>query len=151
MIYDIFERAGTCFAESDPVHKALGFAKNFDLLQADGRYEIDGDRIYANVMSYETKAAEELTFEAHRKYIDIQILLEGEEFLDVSHREDLEVDTPYSEEGDAALFKASEQDASVRLEPGKFAVLYPADIHRPGRMTASGSRPVRKVVIKVRV
>ena len=151
MIYDTFEQAGNYFTESDPLRKALDFAKNFDLSLADGRHEIDGDRVYANVMSYETRAPEELKFEAHRKYIDIQILLEGEEFLDVSHSKDLEVDTPYSEEGDAALFKASAYDASVRLEPGKFALLYPADIHRPGRMAGGSPQPVRKMVIKVRV
>ena len=151
MIYDTFEQAGIYFADGDPVRKALDFAKNFDLSLADGRHEIDGDNMYANVMSYETKAAEELKFEAHRRYIDVQILLEGEEFLDVSHRKDLEVDTPYSDEGDAALFKASAVDASVRLESGKFAVLYPADIHQPGRMTADTSQPVRKMVVKVRI
>ena len=150
MIYDTVENAGVYFSDGEPLRKALDFAQGFDPSHPDGRYEIDGDNLFANVMSYETFAAEDLKFEGHEKYIDVQLLLEGEEFLDVSLDKDLEVDTPYSEEGDAALFKAPQNFSTVLLRPGCFVVLYPDDLHQPSRRVRE-SKPVRKMVVKVRV
>lgn len=150
MIYDTFENAGLYFKANEPFRQALDFAASFDLSQPDGRYEIDGDNLFAIVMSYETKATEELKFEAHKKYADMQLLLHGEEFMDVSLSKDLPVEKTYSEEGDCALFKAPEAVSSVLLRPGYFAVAYPEYLHQPGRMVKAPSK-VRKMVVKVRV
>jgi YhcH/YjgK/YiaL family protein len=132
------------------LHKALGFAAGFEKSQPDGRYDIDGDDIYALVMTYHTKAAKELKFEAHKKYIDIQLLVEGREILDVSLGTNLEVEVPYSEQDDGVLYKSPKHFTSVLLEPGVFTILYPNDIHRPGRKLEK-EIPVRKMVIKVRI
>ena len=150
MIYDTFENLNLYFDKVEPLHKALTFAADFNKSQLDGRYEIDGDNIYAMVMTYDSKSAEELKFESHKKYIDIQLLLEGEEFLDVSLDKALGVDTPYSEQNDVALFNPPQSVASVLLVPGNYAVLYPDDIHRPGRKVEK-KKQVRKMVIKVSV
>ncbi len=150
MIYDAFKNMGKYCSEGEPLHKALDFAKNFDQSQPDGRYEIDGDNIFANVMSYTTLAVGELKFEGHKNHIDIQLLLEGEEFMDVYLGTDLEVDTPYSEEADATLFKVPPLFSTVLLQPGNFAVVYPDDLHQPGRRV-DASLPIRKMVVKVRV
>ncbi len=150
MIYDTFENADNYFNVGEPLRKALDFAKSFDQSQPDGRYEIDGDNIFANVMSYTTKAAEELKFEGHKTHIDVQLLLEGEELMDVYLGRDLEVDTPYSEEGDAALFQAPELFSTVVLKPGRFAAVFPDDLHRPSRMV-DDPQPIRKMVVKVRM
>jgi YhcH/YjgK/YiaL family protein len=149
MIYDVFTNMKLYFGEKSRLHKALDFAVRFDRSQSDGRYEVDGDKIYALVMTYSTKSAEELKFEAHKKYIDIQLLLEGREFLDVTQDRNLNVEMEYSDEKDAALFTAPADMTSVLLGPGNFAVLYPDDIHRPGRKVKD-SKQVRKMVIKVR-
>ena len=150
MIYDTFENIGLYFGGAEPLRKALDFAIGFDPSQPDGRYEVDGDSIYANVMSYETKPAEKLKLEGHKKYIDVQLLLKGSEYMDVSLDRNLDVDTPYSGENDCALFASPKHSASVLLEPGKFAVVFPHDIHQPGRLV-EGPAPVRKMVVKVRV
>ena len=150
MIYDTFENLELYFEETGPLHKALSFAAEFDTSQSDGRYEIDGDHSYAMVMTYDTAASEELKFEAHKKYIDIQLMLEGVEFMDISLDKSLDVDTPYSERNDVALFKSPEHFTSVFLESGNFAVLYPHDIHQPGRKVGD-SKQVRKMVLKVSV
>ena len=150
MIYDTFKNLDLYFDKADPLHKALSFVSGFDISRADGRYDIDGDMIYAMVATYDTKAAEEIKFEAHKKYIDIQLLLEGAEFLDVSVHEKCQVDTPYSEQNDVAFFRSPQDFTSVLLEPGNFAVLYPHDIHRPGR-SIKEKKQVRKIVLKVRV
>jgi YhcH/YjgK/YiaL family protein len=46
-----------------------------------GRYDLQGDDIYMNVMRFTTQPAESKKAELHEKFIDIQILLEGEETL----------------------------------------------------------------------
>jgi len=150
MIHDTFENIGRYCDAGEPLRMALDFAIGFDPSQPDGRYEIDGDGIFANVMSYATLAAEELRFEGHEKYIDIQIMLEGEEFMDVSLGQDLEIDTPYSAQGDAALFKAPRLFSTLLLRPGHFAAVFPGDLHQPSRFVES-PKPVRKMVLKVRV
>lgn len=149
MIYDVFANVKLYFSKKEALSKAIDFAVHFDRSQPDGRYEIDGDKIYALVMTYSTKSAEEAKFEAHKKYIDVQLLLDGIEFLDVTQDRNLDVEMAYSDEKDAALFKAPAEMTSVLLEPGNFAVLYPDDIHRPCRKVKD-AKQVRKMVIKVR-
>jgi len=150
MIYDVFAKGKLYFNKKSVFSRALGFASHFDKLQPDGKYEIDGDKLYAIVMTYQTKSAEEAKFEAHQKYIDIQLLLEGRELMDISIGEKLSVDTAYSDEKDVAFFTSPTYFTSVLLEPGRFAVLYPDDIHRPCRKIES-SEQVRKMVIKVKM
>jgi len=150
VIYDTFENMGQYCGEGEPLRRAVDFAKSFDRSQPDGRYEIDGDNIFATVMSYTTLAAEELKFEGHKNHIDVQLLLEGEEFMDVCLDTDLEVDTPYSEEGDAILFKAPKQFSTVLLKPGRFAAVFPDDLHQPSRFVEA-PQPVRRMVVKVRL
>ena len=150
MIYDTFEKVDLYFDRTESLHKALDFARTFDPSQPDGKYEIDGDNIYAMVMTYDTREAEELKFEAHKKYIDVQLLLKGSELLNVSLDHNLEVDTPYAEQKDVVLFKAPRYSTAVLLEPGNFTVLYPDDRHQPGCRVAEVAS-VRKMVVKVRV
>jgi YhcH/YjgK/YiaL family protein len=149
MIYDVFANTRLYFGNKEILSKALDFAVHFDRSQPDGRYEIEGDKIYALVMTYSTKSAEELKFEAHKKYIDVQLLLDGQECLDITQDRKLDVEMAYSDEKDAALFKAPVVMSTVLLEPGNFAILYPDDIHRPCRKVKD-AKQVRKMVIKVR-
>ena len=52
--------------------KAFKFLKNNDLKElALGKYEIDGDNVFASVQEYITKTEEEMNWESHEKYIDI--------------------------------------------------------------------------------
>jgi YhcH/YjgK/YiaL family protein len=148
MIFDAIENKGIYFEKGTPVHEALCFAAAFDLSLPDGRYEFDGDELFVAVSSYETKAAEDLKFEGHREYIDVQLLLEGREFMDVSREKESVLDTPCSQEEDCALFKVPGNYSSVLLEPGIFAVVFPGDLHRPRRMV-HGPEKVRKMVVKV--
>ncbi len=46
-----------------------------------GRYDLQGDDIYMNVMRLSTQPAQSKKAELHEKFIDIQILLEGEEII----------------------------------------------------------------------
>ncbi len=150
MIFDVFDNTALYFDEQDPLCRALHFATQFDRSLPDGRFEIEGNTIYAIVMNYETKPAENGKFESHQKYIDIQLLLEGSEMLEVSLDKNLPVTEAYSEEKDVAFYQAPKYKTSIYLQPGQFAVLYPHDIHRPCLQIQKPEK-VRKMVIKVHV
>ncbi len=116
----------------------------------DGRYDIDGDKLYASLASYETKDASEALFETHRKYIDIQIVLDGEEICGVAPADEVtEIALPYEEEKDVAFFDAPDAvSAAIPLRKGLFAVFFPEDAHMPG-LSGDAKSCVRKCVIKV--
>ena len=148
MIYDRFENLDLYCQPGTRLHRALVYARDVARAAADGRMDIDGDRLYASVATYETGSREERRFEAHRKYIDVQVLLEGEECIDVSQDRDLPILEAYDEKRDVVFLKPPEHVASLVMKPGCFGVFYPHDIHRPGCRLREKCR-VRKIVIKV--
>jgi len=131
------------------------FARAFQWLRAadvarlpDGKIPIDGDDLYVLVQRRMTKPLNQVKWEAHRKYADIQYVAEGTEAM---FWESLERTTlgEYQPEKD---FQALEADSWVDLEvpEGQFAVFFPTDAHRPG-IDIPGADPVVKLVVKVRL
>ena len=49
----------------------------------DNKYWIQEPDVFAQISSYQTKSPQEGRFEAHKKYVDIQILLSGSEMIEV--------------------------------------------------------------------
>jgi YhcH/YjgK/YiaL family protein len=76
MIYDVLKNAHSYFSQSSRMAKAVEFITTFNTAKPDSRYEIDG-AMYAIVMSYQTKPAEQQKSETHKKYIDVQAILSG--------------------------------------------------------------------------
>jgi len=142
-------------------YRSLGrwIAEAFDYLQrtdfssmADGRYELEGDHLAAIVQRYRTKPLSEALWEAHRRYIDIQYVVEGVERMGYAALDkSLCVRQPYSEAKDYVLFAA--QGDLFHVPSGSFAVFGPQDIHAPGLAAGPGedSGKVLKVVLKVAV
>jgi YhcH/YjgK/YiaL family protein len=133
------------------------FAKAFEILRdkslsqkEDGKYAVDSDNIYYTIQRYTTKPLSEGKLEAHRKYIDIQFLLEGVEILGYTPLKGLSVAEEYNPEKDIAFFITPKEITKVKLEPGLFCILFPDDAHLPCRQLA-GPAEVRKVVIKIRL
>jgi biofilm protein TabA len=116
---------------------------------ADGRHEFAGADLYASLSSYATDDPAAKGFEAHRRYIDIQVVLRGSETLYWAPLASLEPKEEYLEAKDIAFYEGPPSIA-VPLEPGWFTVLFPQDAHKPGCLRGSPSR-VRKLVIKVAV
>lgn len=131
--------------------EALAFLRRPDLAGLpDGRYEIDGDRIFALVQRYETQAGG-ARFEAHRAYADVQYLAGGSEAIAVAPLADLAVSAVYDPEKDVCFGSVPEGRASrLLLGPGELAVLFPEDAHAP-RLAAGAPGPVIKVVVKVKL
>ncbi len=116
----------------------------------DGRIEIDGDRVFAIVQRYETVKASEPKFEYHRKYIDVQYLVSGEEIIGWTPSDRLTVTEPYSAEKDIAFGTTARKWTPVYIQAGWAAVFWPEDGHAP-RLAAGSPSPVMKIVVKVAV
>lgn len=131
------------------VYEALKFLAETDFNKIDlGRYELDGDNIFYMVQSYDTDPLKTVS-EAHRKYIDIQFMVEGEEIIGVADiSEDKEL-TEAKEENDVWFYNCKTEP--LTLSAGKYMVLYPNDLHCPGVATKGKALTCRKVVVKVKV
>ena len=127
---------------------AFKFLRALPANPADGRHEIEGDRLFALVQSYTTTPAAERKLEHHRKYADIQFLFAGEEIIEHSPLEGLAVDTPYNAEKDFGLVRDPAWRSAVVLKPGVFGIYFPDDAHKPG-CSIHTPTAVRKVVVKV--
>lgn len=118
----------------------------------DGRVEIDGANVYALVQSYNSKLENEHPkFEAHRRYLDIQYILSGQEQIGWAPVSSMLNTTEYNETKD--VFHGSVEPTLitfVKLKAGQLAVLYPSDGHAPG-LSDGASTPVKKIVVKIRI
>ncbi|MBM4029003.1 MAG: DUF386 domain-containing protein [Planctomycetes bacterium] len=138
-----------------PLHRRLekAFAALRDpalAQQPDGRYEIEGDDLFYIVQHYTTRPVDQARFESHKKYIDIQALLAGEEILGYAPTAGLEVGVPYDEAKDIMFHRVGTIATWARLEPGVFCFLFPHDAHLPS-CQITGPAEVHKVVFKIRV
>ncbi|MDA8099319.1 MAG: YhcH/YjgK/YiaL family protein [Nitrospiraceae bacterium] len=132
--------------------KAMAFLRRKDLnTLADGRVEIDGDRVFALPQRYETLAPGAPKLEYHRKYIDIQFIVSGDETMGWATVDRMQISEPYDEKKDAAFGFADEGILTLtRLVAGQLAVFFPEDGHAP-RLSTHRPSPVYKIVIKVAV
>lgn len=116
----------------------------------DGRYEVDGNRVYALLMTVATKGAAELRLEAHRRYADIQVGISGGEWILCRDVRGLRSAEAYSQEKDIEFFQDGTGAHRVELGSGIAAVFFPEDAHKP--CVAPGEAgSVRKLVVKVAV
>ncbi len=131
------------------VYTALKFLAETDFTKIDlGRYELDGDNIFYMVQSYDTDPDKTIS-EGHKKYIDIQFMVEGEEIIGVADIDDEKELTEAKEENDVWFYNCKTEP--LTLSAGKYMVLYPNDLHCPGVATKGKAMNCRKVVVKVKV
>ncbi len=112
------------------------------------RVEIKGGDVYATRFTYETIPPEESFFEAHKKFLDIHIMVEGSEGVEVSPPESL-TEFDRAEANDFYAYRG-EGDYKLTLSPGDFLVVFPGDAHRI-KMQTGNPETVSKVVFKVRI
>lgn len=130
------------------------FARAFEFLAATnlaalapGRHEIDGDRLYVSVDHKEGRGEEGARLEAHRRYIDIQYTIEGDERIGWMPLARCQApDGPFDEKKDVVLF-ADRPTTFVAVPPGSFAIFFPHDAHAP----LAGHGRLKKAIVKVAV
>lgn len=128
--------------------KTFEFISNSNLERlAPGRHEIDNSNIFAIAAKDLARSRENAPLEAHRKYIDIQIVLAGTDEMGWKSRHSCtQLNVPYNPNDDIEFF-ADSPDAWVTVQAGCFAIFFPDDTHAP----LVGNGEIHKIVVKVAV
>ncbi len=128
--------------------QAFIFLKNHDLKTLPlGKQELDGDSLFVSVDEYMTKEKSDTRYESHRKYIDIQYIIEGEEVMGLSTLDKLEETEPYNAEKDIAFYRYDGGEY-ITATPKNFVVFFPEDAHRP-LIKANEISKAKKIVVKI--
>lgn len=151
MLKDNIKNAQNYYNLSERIKLGLEYLENtvFSELE-NGKYEISGKEVFAIIQEYNSKPQSEGDFEAHKKYADIQYIIEGEELLGVCDVENFSPITDYDDEKDI-VFLTSKNDVKpdfIHLKEKEFVIFMPKDAHKPSLAVESPSY-VRKAVIKV--
>lgn len=146
MILDTIENAHRYLAMNEGFPKAFEFLLRPDLKElAVGKYEIDGERVYATVSKGIGLKKEDALLETHEKYIDIQLILAGTD--DIGWKPKSLCKQPsgeYDQKSDLQFF-ADKPNTWLSIESGEFAIFFPEDAHMP--RISSGQ--IHKVVVKI--
>ncbi|MBC2851969.1 YhcH/YjgK/YiaL family protein [Cetobacterium sp. 8H] len=114
-----------------------------------GRNEIDGDNVFFNLQECKTKVLDECFFEGHKNYIDIHVVIDGEEGIGYSLRDSLKEKTEYNSESDFQVLEGVEEHR-FQMDKENFIIFFPDEPHMP--LIASNEEPqdLRKVVFKIK-
>ena len=149
MIIDKIENSHPYERISERIKQAFEYIHNTDFKTIKpGKYEIDGENIFALISEYKTKSESMGKLEAHRKYLDVQYVIKGEELMGYTPLGNQQIFQPYKEETDIIFFKG--EKSFTKVSSGMFAIFFPEDVHMPG-ISAEKVSNVKKLVIKVRI
>lgn len=129
-----------------PVHArlasvAVGSSQRIELTQG----------VFVMEQAYLTKPRSEGFFESHRKHVDVQVVVSGEEIMEVVDAGRIEARQAFDPERDLILYRDTEAASSWRMHPGEIGVFFPADVHMPGLRRGADAVAIRKAVVKVPV
>lgn len=149
MIIDTLNNTSKYQSLDAGIRKAFNYLHETDLMSvAPGKYEIDGDDIFAIMQEYQTVSAEKEQLEAHKKYIDVQYIITGAEQVGHAFLHQQAPSKTYDEKDDYWLF-ADDPLFFSQFNAGTFMIFFPEDLHMPCIMKDVPAT-VKKVVIKVR-
>lgn len=132
--------------------------ENFSSPPMPGKHPLEAGS-FVLVQKYSPKEWMGIEFENHRKFIDIQVIVEGNESILWAKSQYLKESKPYVEKNDVEFFSVdpAKEYSNLMMSPGFFAIFWPTDSHVPG-LQPSGSPPanqnftsVLKFVVKVPV
>ena len=147
MITDKLENAKTYYSAHQGLMDALLFLQSNDMNSLSvGRHTIS-KRCFAVVTEYDTVSAEERQWEAHKRYIDVQYVVSGDEYFEYAPVGDLENPGAYNRGEDT--YNLEGKGIVLPNKPGHFAVFFPQDGHKPGLCGDGKPSAVKKVIVKV--
>lgn len=120
--------------------------KGFDVEK--GKYPINEDLVL-NVYEYESKEDKSGAFEAHNKWIDLQMLVKGSEYIRYAKRNAGKMKAEYNPDKDVLFMEVVNYD-NLCMYAGNFAVFFPEDLHQPN-LAIDKSAFVKKYVFKIRI
>jgi 3-deoxy-D-manno-octulosonate 8-phosphate phosphatase (KDO 8-P phosphatase) len=133
------------------VDNALDYLKKLVVTEKDiGKRQIVDDNLFYSVQAYQTKSETDCKLKSHRKYVDIQIIVSGEENMDITDISRLTVKEEYNLEKDVMFWNIPTRMARVSLKSGDCIILYPENAYR-GEIFEKEYCNVLKIVGKVRI
>ena len=146
MILDSIDNGERYFALHPLFKRVFDYLRTTDIsLLEEGRHDILGDSLYVNVANAELRTAESAPLEVHNRYIDVQVIIEGEELFGWGERKRCtEAREEFDTERDIQFFDDAPQTI-YKVCAGEFTMLYPEDAHAP----LIGEGKVRKLIFKV--
>lgn len=146
MIFDQLKNASLYFGLGDRFVKAFQYLQSTGKDIEPGKYEIQGEEIYALAQNYVTGDRKD-QLEAHRRYADIHYMISGIEGVGFANVDHLEAGA-YDQVADYAPMRG--EATFITLHEGFFVIFYPQDAHMPGLSRGNPQR-VKKIVVKVLV
>ncbi len=123
------------------------YIKNNDLRKKEcGSYEIRGKEVYFNLQEYQTKKEQKL--EAHKKYIDIQTVVIGKEYMGYTNINNTQLSEEYSSEKDVMFLKGNTD--KITADDTMFLIFYPEDAHMPA-LSIEEDKYVKKAIFKIKL
>ena len=148
MVIDRLENIAAYAGLGENFAKAIAFLQKTDLSALPlERFELDGRELFGFVKQTELET-ENLRWEAHRKYADIQLIVAGAERIGFAPYSGEAETVPFSQEGDIGFYQFEGAGTDVTLNAGDFAIFLPGELHRPD-CPVGGKCTSRKMVIKV--
>ena len=116
---------------------------------ASGKHELDGERAFLILADDQTAPKEQRRPEIHARYLDVQLLLAGEELMGYRpRRATQQPDEDLLATQDLAFFNQLDGEQFLVMKPGDFVVFWPGDAHRP-LCAVADPMPIRKAILKV--
>ena len=130
----------------------IEFAKkneNKILSLVNGSYDVGYNNIKMNLGKYFTKSENEKFWESHKKYLDVQIMINGTETVAINDIRDMEVKS-FDEEKDLTILEG-DKAFDIVMKTGDVLVFFPNDVHKPELNVSENddSGNIRKIVTKV--
>ena len=146
MILDVLENAHRYLVMNKGFAKAVEFLLRPELKELPvGKYEIDGERVFAMVSKDMGLKKEDALLETHEKFIDIQLVLSGTDDIGWKPKSLCNQPTGEYDPNSDLQFFTDTPNTWLSIESGEFAIFFPEDAHMP--MISSG--PIHKVVVKI--
>jgi biofilm protein TabA len=147
MIYDALSNFRNYLAIHPLFSLVSDFINSHDLSTIDiGRIAV-AQGVYAVVSEYTTDSIENKFIECHKRYIDIQIIVDGIEQIGICAKNECKIIDEYDEEKD--LEKLEGKIDLITLKNGSFAIFFPQDGHVPGLKIGNKENRVKKAVFKI--
>ena len=114
-----------------------------------GSYDAEYNDIKMNVGKYFTKEESDKFWESHKKYVDVQIMINGTEKVAVSDIHNMN-EKSFDSEKDLVILEGKKA-FDVIMKTGDVLVFFPNDAHKPELNISENdnSKNLRKIVTKV--
>ena len=135
---------------SERINKALNYLNSINVKELSLGKHIVNEWLYINVQEYQTRPPIECRFESHKKYVDIQMVIEGEEAIETADIDKLELVQDYDEEKDVMFWAQKQEQMRSVIKEGSYLILFPQNAHMPC-IALDKPLKVKKLVAKVQI